>query len=113
MAEPTDDEIAAWADAFIRENAYNRAVAVQIATEAAKWVRGKRVQVGWYYEMPAHERNGLRMKLSDTELAEFRRVAHVWPVYRTEREAVPGTGGVSDLASETNRSNTPMGDGNG
>lgn len=95
MAEPTDEEIAAWADSFIKQNAYNRAVAVQIATAAAKWVRGQRVQVGWYYEMPAHERNGLRMKLSDAELAEFRRLAHVWPVYRTEREAVPGNAGVA------------------
>ena len=38
---PTDEEIAAWADDFIREHAYNRPVAVQIAAEAAKWVRSR------------------------------------------------------------------------
>jgi hypothetical protein len=43
---PTDDEIAAWADGFIREHAYNRPVAVQIATEAAKWVRSRIAGVG-------------------------------------------------------------------
>jgi hypothetical protein len=90
MADPTDDEIAAWADGFIRESAYNRAVAVQIATEAAKWVRGQRVQVGWYYESPATGGSGVRQRMSDSELAEWRRIAHVWPVYRAEREAVPG-----------------------
>lgn len=37
----TDDEIVAWADSFIREHAYNRPVAVQIAIEAAKWVRAR------------------------------------------------------------------------
>lgn len=94
MAEPTDDEIAAWADSFIKQNAYNRAVAVQIATEAAKWVRGQRVQVGWYYESPATDGTGLRQRMTETELAEWRRLAHVWPVYRTEREAVPSNAGV-------------------
>jgi hypothetical protein len=94
MADPTDDEIAAWADGFIRENAYNRAVAVQIAAEAAKWVRGLRVQVGWYYESPATGGAGLRQHMSDSELSEWRRIAHVWPVYRAEREAAPGVAGV-------------------
>jgi hypothetical protein len=40
-AAPTDEEVAAWADSFIREHAYNRPVAVQIAVEAAKWVRSR------------------------------------------------------------------------
>lgn len=38
-ARPTDDEIASWVDGFIRKQAYNYPVAVQIATEAAEWVR--------------------------------------------------------------------------
>jgi hypothetical protein len=40
-SEPSDDEIVAWADGFIREKAFNRPVAIQIAVEAAKWVRAK------------------------------------------------------------------------
>lgn len=40
---PTDEEIAAWADSFIRKQAFNRPAAVQIATEAAKWVRSRGV----------------------------------------------------------------------
>ena len=36
---PRDADIEAWAEGFIRAVAYNRSVAVQIATEAAKWVR--------------------------------------------------------------------------
>jgi hypothetical protein len=40
-ALPTDDEIEAWADSFIRPNAYHRPTAVQIAMEAAKWVRSQ------------------------------------------------------------------------
>lgn len=93
MAEPTDDEIAAWADGFIKQHAFNRAVAVQIATEAAKWVRGRRVQVGWYHESPATGTSGLRsMWASLSELAEWRRLGYLYPVYRTEREAVPEAG---------------------
>ena len=37
---PTDEQICAWVDSFIRKKAFNYSVAVQIATEAAKWVRG-------------------------------------------------------------------------
>lgn len=101
MADPTDDEIEAWADSFIKQHAYNRAVAVQIATAAAKWVRGQRVQVGWYHEAPALGTSGLHKTLSDTELAEWRRLAHVWPVYRAEREALPGIAGVSETRHHT------------
>lgn len=36
---PTDEEIIAWADVFIRDKAFNRGVAVEIAIAAAKWVR--------------------------------------------------------------------------
>lgn len=111
MAEPTDDEIAAWADSFIKQNAYNRAVAVQIATEAAKWVRSQRVQVGWYYESPATGGTGLRQRMTETELAEWRRLAHVWPVYRTEREAVPGNAGLPAVDRQTNQ--PPNADGGG
>lgn len=42
MVELTDDEIAGWADTLIRQNAFNRPVAVQIAKEAAKWVQAQR-----------------------------------------------------------------------
>lgn len=108
MAEPTDDEIAAWADAFIRENAYNRAVAVQIATAAAKWVRGQRVHVGWYHEAPALGTTGLHGRMSDADLAEWRRIAHVWPVYRVEREALPAIAGVTEQGHQTISRQTPM-----
>jgi hypothetical protein len=37
---PSDEEIEAWADSIIRTVAYHRPSAVQIAMEAAKWVRG-------------------------------------------------------------------------
>lgn len=94
----SDEEIATWADNFIQAKAFNRPIAVQIATEAAKWVRGQRVQVGWYYESPATGGTGLRQRMTETELAEWRRLAHVWPVYRTEREAVPGNAGVKAVA---------------
>lgn len=38
-AAPTDDQIIEWADGFIRVQAFNRPVAIQIAIEAAKFVR--------------------------------------------------------------------------
>lgn len=86
MVDPTDDEIAAWADGFIRQNAYNRGVAVQIATEAAKWVRGRSVQVGWYCESPIMDGSSLRpVSISAAELSERHKVGYVWPVYRTDR----------------------------
>lgn len=41
QAAPTDEEIASWADSFILAQAFNRPIAVQIAVEAAKWVRSR------------------------------------------------------------------------
>lgn len=40
----SEEEIIKWADGFIREKAFNRAVAVQIAIEAAKWVAGSNLE---------------------------------------------------------------------
>ncbi len=37
----TEREIEEWTDAFILEKAYNRPVAIQIATKAAQWVAEK------------------------------------------------------------------------
>lgn len=37
----TDEQITDWAESFIRQVAFNRPIAIQIAVEAAKWVRSK------------------------------------------------------------------------
>lgn len=87
MVDPTDEEIAAWAEGFIRQKAYNRPVALQIAMEAAKWVRGRNVQVGWYSYSPA----GLvparlrPLDISAAELEDRRKLGHVYPVYLIDR----------------------------
>lgn len=36
---PTDEQVTEWAESFIRPVAFNRPIAIQIAVEAAKWVR--------------------------------------------------------------------------
>jgi len=41
LVHPTDDEIEVWVDGFLTKATYNRPVAMQIAMQAAKWVRGQ------------------------------------------------------------------------
>lgn len=80
QAAPTDEEIASWADSFILAQAFNRPIAVQIALEAAKWVRSRLAQpqaAGW---RPISEapRDGTRILVTNgfgVWFAEWRPVA--------------------------------------
>ena len=76
---PTQSEIEEWADGFLLAKAYNRPVAIQIATEAAKWAAQYAVQrlAALPAPSPLTEAEAIRLWHADTE-AHRRLSAFEW-----------------------------------